>query len=102
MKSDYKIFRVFCVFAVIVLLALLLTTGILTAKYQTEQMVFGSRHSVIQVYEKENTALLNIDGRITELSRSAVREALDFLSYTLFAPVNNLIESGRAIYNLVR
>ena len=97
MNGEYKIFRVFCILSIVLLCTLLLTTGILTVKYQTEQTVFGSAHSVIQIYEKDDGAVLNLNGKISQLHPQRYSEALDTLSYTVFAPINNLIELVKTV-----
>lgn len=100
MKDEYKIFRVFCIVAAVILFSLLVTTGIMTAKYQTEQTVFGDSHSVIQIYERDNGFLMNLNGKISETEPQKWLRYADVLSYTLFAPVNNFIQLGKAIIRI--
>lgn len=100
MKDEYKVFRVFCIVSVIILLSLLVTTGIMSAKYQTEQTVFGYSHSVLQIYENENGFLMNFNGRISEAQPQKWLRYADILSYTLFAPLNNFIELGKVIMKI--
>ena len=95
MNGEYKIFRIFCAAAIGILVSLLITTGIMTAKYQTEQTVFGDTHSVVQVYEKEGGRVFNFNGKISETEPEKYMKYFDVLSYTLFAPVNNFIELFR-------
>lgn len=101
MNNEYKVFRVFCLTAVSLLLALLLTTGILTAKYQTEQTVFGTQRSVLQVYEKSGGAVLNLNGKVSEINPQLFFKGMDILSFTLLAPVNNFIELGKTIVSVI-
>lgn len=97
MNGEYKIFRVFCILSIALLCTLLLTTGILTVKYQTEQTVFGSTHSTVQIYEKEDGAVLNFNGKISQLHPKRYAEVFNTLSYTVLAPINNLIELVRTV-----
>lgn len=93
MTKSYKIFRIYCIIAIIALCLLLLTVGFLTAKYQTETAVFSSSHSVMQVYPANDGVVVNLSGKIISLESQTGKDIFDFLSYTVLAPLNNLIRA---------
>lgn len=97
MNNDNKIFRVFCIFSIAVLCALLVTTGILTAKYQTEQTVFGNSHEVVRIYEKTGSAVMSAGNKIAKLDFNDFSGVFDFVSHTFLAPIDNVIEIVRIV-----
>lgn len=102
MNGEYKIFRIFCIFSVAVLCVLLVTTGILTAKNQTEQAVFGERGDVIQIYENSGGAVINLNGKISDFDIHRIDGYFDTLSNTLLSPVNNVIKLAGSLTAIIR
>lgn len=96
-KREYRIFRVFCVTSIVMLASLLTLTGILTAKYQTEKNAFDKNYDIVQVYEKEDSAVININGKISEIHPQRAGKYFNLLSHTVLAPADNIIEAVRAI-----
>ena len=100
MTKSYKIFRVYCIIAISILCILLLTVGFLTAKYQTETAVFSSSHSVMQVYPANDGVVINLSGKIISVESQIGKDIFRSLSYTVFAPFNNLIQAIRLIFKI--
>lgn len=101
MRTEYGIFRAFCAVSAIMLCALLITTGILTAKYRTEQTVFGNVADTVRVYEKEDSTVISINGRVTSIEPERLARKADALSHTVFSPLGNVIELAKAVVNAV-
>lgn len=100
MNGDNKIFRVFCIFSIAILCALLVTTGIITAKYQTEQTVFGYDHKVVRIYENKGSAVMSAGEKIAKFNVGDFSGVFDFVSHTALAPIDNVIELIKAVVKL--
>ena len=80
MNRTYKLFRIYTVTAILVMCILLLVTGVLTVKYNSETMVFGTEHSVLQVFKTQNRTLINVSGKIIDYEPETIKKYLTLQS----------------------
>lgn len=97
MKDEYRLFRIFCVVSASVMCALLLLTGILTAKNKTEQTVLGKPYETLKIYEKEEGTVLFSQGRIFNVNPGDYKEAGELLLRTVFSPISNIYDFTQEI-----
>lgn len=98
MTKTYKLFRVYCFICTVVLCVLLVVTGFLTAKYQTEETVFKATYSTVRVYSSEENLIVNFAGNIIHLVPQKIIYIIEKASPVVLAPINNVIELIKAIF----
>lgn len=76
---------------------LLLVTGVLTAKYNSETTVFGTEHPVVQVFKAQDRTLINVSGRIFDYEPEKVKKYALAAWRIVLSPVGNITEAISSI-----
>lgn len=97
MKKNYRLFRIFCLTSIAILGLLLLSVGLLTAKYETDEAVFKATYSTVRIFSGENNVTVNLGGKILNFVPSRLISIFEALRPLILAPINNFLELVKAI-----
>ncbi|MDD6021805.1 MAG: hypothetical protein ACI4GA_04760 [Acutalibacteraceae bacterium] len=92
MTGTYKLFRTYCITAIISLCLLLLSVGVCTAKFRTDEAAFKANYSTVSVFTAQDDVTVNLGGRIMNFSPQKVTKAIEKSRPIVLAPVNDIIE----------
>lgn len=95
MKTNYKLFRAYCLTAICILGALLFAVGLCTAKFQTDETVFKATYSTVGVFSSDDSVTVNLGGKIISFTPSEIAYVFEKVRLIFLAPINNLIELVR-------
>lgn len=97
MKKNYRLFKIYCLMSIAVLGVLLVSVGLLSAKYETDETVFKATYSTVRVFSGENNVTVNLGGKILSFVPSNFISVFEALRPFILAPINNFLELIKAV-----